>query len=416
MKFIASLLLFFCFSSFSQEWSIREEWKKLEKGSGPERIEAAKQLTSYYDSESLDSLRLVGEMLFFYGIDEHYQPAIEWGKIILAEFYVLHGRMHDGISMAKELIPDLQERSEYDQLNKIYRTIASGYRKLGDGNSTLVWAQKAVMANKQIPNNKEPYAGQPLIAEAYLLKNNIKKALEIYLEYIQLVQKDQNYRRLSSAYARIGDIYRLQGNLTEAEKYFKLSYQQALKTNLTTPKTHALNNLAIIYFENGNLAAAKENFTLAMELREKINDVKSICESYFNMGEFYFYTNAYKEAVTWYNKSISLAQKHQLLQEERDACVALAGVYKAQGEYDEAFIKMEKALAISNQIKINELNDEEDLTALQHEIWKSTNHTNEENATAKSYSKLILILGITCGFLASLVFIFYLRIRKSRIN
>ncbi|WP_430404278.1 tetratricopeptide repeat protein [Fluviicola sp.] len=327
MKTLFPIILFALFTHsfcFSQSIDSKKQWEQLNKGSESERIEAAKKLSLYYQSESIDSLRMVGETLFFYGIDNHYQPAIEFGKITLAEFYVMNGRINDGIVMAKATLPPLQERGDMALLSSVCRIIASGYRKLEDGNSSMLWAKKAIAYNKDNTESRDKTEGIISLAEAYLLQNKEKLAIESYEDYISKATKSKNYRGLSTAYARLGDIYRVSENLTLAEKFFKLSYQMAQKTNLTSPKAHALNNLAIIYFEKGDTVNARLHFQKALTLRESVNDVKSISESLYNLGDYHFYIEQYSKALYWYQKSTDLAKRNSLLKEEKDGLLAMA--------------------------------------------------------------------------------------------
>ena len=365
------LALCSCFLSFAQSVDSQKQWELLNKGSENDRIEAAKKLSLYYQSESIDSLRMVGETLFFYGIDNHYQPAIEFGKITLAEFYVMNGRINDGIAMAKATLPRLQERGDMALLTNVCKIIASGYRKLDDGNSSMLWAKKAITYNKDNPESKDKTEGLISLAEAYLLQSKEKLAIETYEDYISKASKAKDYRGLSSAYARLGDIYRIAEKFSLAEKFFKLSYQMAQKTNLTSPKAHALNNLAIVYFERGDTINARLHFQKALELRESVNDVKSISESLYNMGDYHFYIEQYDRALYWYQKSTDLARKYELLKEEKDGLLAMAQVYKELKQFDESTGHLEKALSISNDLKLRQNADDEDLTNLQHEIWRT---------------------------------------------
>lgn len=374
MKISATIVLFvLCsyFSSFAQSVDSRKQWELLNNGNETERIEAAKKLSLYYQSESIDSLRIVGETLFFYGIDNHYQPAIEFGKITLAEFYVMNGRINDGIVMAKATLPPLQERGDMALLSNVCRIIASGYRKLEDGNSSMLWAKKAIAYNKDNSESSDKTEGIISLAEAYLLQNKEKLAIETYDEYISKATKAQNFRGLSTAYARLGDIYRISEKFNLAERFFKLSYQMAEKTDLTSPKAHALNNLAIVYFEKGDTTNARLHFQKALKLRESVNDVKSISESLYNMGDYHFYIEQYAMALYWYQKSTDLAKRNSLLKEEKDGLLAMAQVYKELKQFDESTKHLEKALAISNDLKLRQSADDEDLTNLQHEIWRT---------------------------------------------
>jgi tetratricopeptide (TPR) repeat protein len=415
MKTLLPIILFILFShswSFSQSVDSKTQWDQLNKGSESERIEAAKQLSLYYQSESIDSLRMVGETLFFYGIDNHYQPAIEFGKITLAEFYVMNGRINDGIVMAKATLPPLQERGDMALLSNVCRIIASGYRKLEDGNSSMLWAKKAIAYNKDNTESQDKTEGIISLAEAYLLQNKEKLAIETYEDYISKASKSKSYRGLSTAYARLGDIYRISENFTMAEKFFKLSYQMAQKTNLTSPKAHALNNLAIVYFEKGDTVNARLHFQKALELRESVNDVKSITESLYNMGDYHFYIEQYSNALYWYQKSTDLAKKNSLLKEEKDGLLAMSQVYKEMKQFDESTKHLEKALAISSDIKLQQSADDEDLTNLQHEIWRTDFEEFKTAEIKKESSFQFYLLLIAVIALAVTVILLFAKLNK----
>lgn len=417
MKISAAIILFaVCthFWSSAQSYDSHKQWYLLNNGSENERIDAAKKLSIYYQSESIDSLRMVGETLFFFGIDNHYQPAIEFGKITLAEFYVMNGRINDGIMMAKATLPRLQERGDMALLTNVCKIIASGYRKLDDGNSSMLWAKKAITYNKDNPESKDKTEGLISLAEAYLLQNKEKLAIKTYENYISKASKSKNYWGLSSAYAHLGDIYRISEKFTLAEKFFKLSYQMAQKTNRTSPKAHALNNLAIVYFEKGDTTNARLHFQKALTLRKSVNDVKSISESLYNMGDYYFYIEQYPKALYWYQKSIDLAKKNALLKEEKDGLLAMAQVYKELKQFDESTKHLEIALAISSDLKLQQNANNEDLTNLQHEIWRTDFEkykTAEIRKETSFWNYVLLILTAAMTITSVLMFV---RLKRSK--
>lgn len=393
-------------SSVAQSIDIRKRWDQLTGGSEVERIEAAKELSLYYQSESIDSLRMVGETLFFFGIDNHYQPAIEFGKITLAEFYVMTGRINDGIVMAKSTIQALQERGDLELLSNVCRIISSGYRKLEDGNSSMLWALKAIAYTKNDPDAKDRTAGMISLAEAYLLKHQEQKAIQTYQDYIAEATKAKNYRGLSSAYSRLGDIYRISQKLNLAEKYFTLAFQAAQKTDLKSPKAHSLNNLAIVCFEKGDTSAAKTHFMAALAIREAVNDIKAISESYYNLGDYHFYLDQFPQALAWYERSAQFAEERHLLNEEKEALLAMARVYRETKAFDESTRCLEKAVMILADLKLKQNAHDEELTLLQHEIWKSNfegKEVKEIRQETSSFSYILLIL--TIGLLITVIFL-----------
>jgi hypothetical protein len=386
------LLLTFASPVFGQQ--VQKLLYKFHHGTSSERVQAGEELNFYYQSESKDSLRVIGEELFFYGIDEHYYPAIEKGKMILAQYYVLSGKTSEGIATLKSLLPAIQERNDMKQLCIASKTISEGYTIEKDAKSAYYWAKKAVLCSSTLLNPKDRTSGLIALAETYVLRDETRMAIQIYEKYVRLEKANDNPRGLSAAYARLGDIYRLSGNLEKAHYYFQLSFQEAQKAQLSTPIGHALNNLAILFFEQGDTIQSRLYFVKALLLRKKSNDIKSISESYYNLGDYHFYIDQLDKATYWYQLSYDFSATNNLKNEQKDALKALAEVAKVQNDYKRATSLLEKYIAINNQIRIQELADDEEIMKLQlklNQIERQAKYnTNETNTTHFQWEWLLI--------------------------
>ncbi|MCC6702745.1 MAG: tetratricopeptide repeat protein [Fluviicola sp.] len=391
MKTAALLLIFVCSTLFVHAQNIQKEWNNFRNGSSSERIRAAKELATYYISENKDSLRVIGEDLFFYGIDEHYYPAIENGKLILAEYYVSTGKTTEGISTVKALISNIQERGDEEQMSNASRIISQGYRVEKDAKSALYWANKSVEHAKNTIQPETQIRGLISLAEAHYLAKDTPKAISTYLDYVQKANKIKNNRGLSSAYARLGDIYRIKGDLKKAEEYFQLSMNKAKQAKLNTPLGHAINNLAIIHFEKGDTLKARQLFEEGLNLRLKANDLQSISESYYNLGDYQFYIGKIDLARKWYFKSFEFAKTNNLKNEQKDALKALVELSKSIGDYEAATSYLEQCLTINEQLKIQQESDDSELMQLQMELYKlevQSGITKNDTSESTFFSKL----------------------------
>lgn len=386
MKKTLLLTFFLCVLSVLKAQDIHKEWENFRNGSGSERIQAAKELNSFYISENKDSLRVIGEELFFYGIDQHYYPAIENGKLILAEYYVSTGKTTEGISTVKALISNIQERGDEEQLSNAFRIISQGYRVEKDAKSALYWAKKAVDHAQNTIKPDHQIRGLISLAEAYYLSKDTPKAISTYLKYIEKAKKIKNNRGLSSAYARLGDIYRIKGDLKQAENFFQLSMNNAKQAKLNTPLGHAINNLAIIHFEKGDSVKARKLFEEGLNIRLKANDLQYIAESYYNLGDYQFYIGKTDLARKWYYQSFEFAKANNLKNEQRDALKALVELSKSIGDFETATSYLEQCFSIDEAIKIQQESDDNELIQLQMELYKlevqsgiNKNDTNEKH-------------------------------------
>ncbi len=349
----------------------RKALEKLNTGSSLERINAAETLNALYQSEARDSLRYVGEKLYFYGIQNHFYPAVEKGKIILSEYFILTGKVIDGITTLKALIPTIVQRNDSKELCLVAKIISQGYVLERDAKSALYWAEKSVQHAKESKNKQLRSDGLLVLSEAYLLSGKPDKALAALHRYETIVCSEKNERKKSAVYAKLGDFYMKKGDLVRAEGYFLSSYESARKTTLISPIANALNNLAIIYYENNDLQNSKQFFLKALQLRLHVNDNKAVSESYYNLGDFYYYSGVIDKAQSWYGKSLVIATTFNLKSEQNDALNALAETCKSQKDFESANNYREQQLALLKKIELDNRVDEEEIKALQLEMLQS---------------------------------------------
>lgn len=409
MKNCCYLLIVIFLSIHAFGANTRKELEKLKSGSALERIKAAETLNAIYQSEARDSLRYVGEKLYFYGIQNHYYPAVEKGKIILSEYFILTGKVIDGITTLKAMIPTIVQRNDSKELCLIAKIISQGYVLERDAKSAQYWAEKSVKHAKDSKNKQLRSDGLLVLSEAYLLSGKSEKALAVLHRYEKIVCNEKNERKKSAVYAKLGDFFMRKGDLIRAEGYFLSSYESAKKTTLISPIANALNNLAIIYYENNDLQNSKRFFLKALQLRLKVNDFKAVSESYYNLGDFYYYSNDLENAHKWYVQSLETASNYQLKSEQNDALNALAELCKAQNDFEGANNYREQQLALLNKIELDNRVDEEEIKALQLEMLQS-----EVSAKAiDTDNKVGIILKWEWGVIAFLLLFLILKLRVS---
>lgn len=410
-------ILFLLVSASCYGQNLRQLLNTYTSGVASEKVRAADELMDYYIGENKDTLEVLGEELFYYGIENHYFPAIETGKIILAEFYVETGKTADGITMAKSLLPAMEERGDYEKLSKVSKLICQGYRFDKDASSAMYWAEQAVKYSKKSDDPEVQTYGYLSLAESFVLNKKPKTAISYFKEYIKKARPLKLDRGICAAYARLGDLYRLQGNLDQAEFYFNASYRLAKKINRKTSLGHALNNLAIVYFERGDTLKARSYFEKGLQLRMDNKDVNAIAESYYNLGDYQFYIGKPQLAIRWYKKSYDHSREHNLLPQAKDALYVLAQAYKNINQLDEANKYLEKYIDVEEQMNSKHQKNEQKIKEKQLEFLKLELEAEQEgyeiDKSFIDYIKpewiLIALLGLFSLFLS-------IRLRKQSKN
>lgn len=354
--------------SIALSQNISSEWKKFNLGSSAERLNASKNLYNHYNTQNFDTVRIIGEQLFDYGIETHDYLSIEFSKLILADYFCHHGKTQEAIALVKSTLSEMEQRSDYPTLTVATNIVNNCYLLQRDIFSSLYWAKKCFEYGKKSKKSFNKYVSIYALAQAYQLKGDTKSAVEYFNLYTTKMVAKYKFREACKGYAKLGDLYRLSGTIEKAEKQFILSMNCAKKHGGLSPYAHALNNLAIIDFEKGNTELAKEKFIQSMQLRVKLNDPKSIAESYYNMGDYYFYVENNISAETWYKKSIEYARNNQLISEQIDGLNALSNLYKAQNEFEKSTQVLEQSLKLIQQQNKENSKDDNEIMAILNEI------------------------------------------------
>ncbi|MES2557888.1 MAG: tetratricopeptide repeat protein [Bacteroidota bacterium] len=413
-----TLLLFFVFIfSYSFAQNIPALLEDFRNGTGKERVFACEKLAEYYNGESQDSLKLLGEDLFLYGIDNHYYPAIERGKITLAQYLLIIGKHADGIAMTKALLSNMEERGDDQMLGTACRLIALGYIYQKDQKSSYYWSLRAIRHDKRSDNPVTKVKSLQMLGETYILKHEYQKAIETYQRYVTVLKKHKEFQKVSMGYARLGAIYQLQEKYGIATRFFRYSMDYAKRSRYTTnPLSHAYNNLAIVYFEIGDTAQARAYFEKALDLRLKVKNFKAISESYYNLGDYYFYTSDNDKAIFWYTKSLDFSRKNNLKNETSDALTALAEVAKSVNDFKGSTIYMEQEHAIQNEIQLQNSEDDDELSRLKERIIRLEIEADVENGGLDSQEKGVAKLKwewLVIGGLSIIVVFILLRRKKT---
>ncbi|MFN5984716.1 MAG: tetratricopeptide repeat protein [Fluviicola sp.] len=410
------LFLFFIVPiiGFSQSRrEINKNWNLLETGSPEERIKSAGVLHDYYSGENIDSIKLIGEKLFNFAIDNNSYSCLEESKIILSVSMMFDQKYIESLQILKSVLKKTEKRNDNIQSSRICRNISQIFIFLNDGKSALMWSKKA---HFYLKNQKDKYLiskVEILTAESLLILNEEKKAITIFNRLIKYYTNNNKNRRLEIVYQILGKYYLSSNNLKKSEIYFKKANTISVKLKLSLPLSHSLNNLAIIDFEKGNYKEAKEKFLKALDLRIKSNYSKAISESYYNLGDFYFYQDDLENARKWYLKSEEFSREKNLITEQIDALQALTQISKSTKDYEEACLLFDEILiAQKKQIDLKSKIDD-DWAEINRQIIISEN--NEEIFNKSNQYKpilewiLISILGVFVVFLS-------LRKRKTNLN
>ena len=242
------------------------------------------------------------------------------------------------IFFAKKAIKLSKEHPFNVGLAESYLAIGKTYVNLGEGDSCLVYLNKALQI---LSNEKTSYR----------------------------VKKD-----LGGLYNSIGNTHISKGEYSLAISNYKKSLAYRTEIKETSGIIVSYNNIGNIHYALGDFKQALENYFKALNMAEKNNDDKSIALASNNIGSLSRDLQKPEEAILYYNKAIAYAKKKNILYIIANVTYNLSEVYLEQKQYNKALKSATEAYEIGKKIN-NVANISNALSTIGQVYLKEKNYT-----------------------------------------
>lgn len=179
-------------------------------------------------------------------------------------------------------------QSEFDALGKL----RASWQKLRNKNAEAETLIKLADASKAL--NKE-YEGKQYIDEALIITKKIHDPK----------QKRQVLNSIGVSYKNLGEFKLATDCLKQALKLSK-------KINDRVGEAAAFYNMSGVYYQKKEYEQAIESAKQSLPIFEKLKSHLRYAQMYAMVGQSYRLMANYPEAIEWFNKTIDIANKHQL--------------------------------------------------------------------------------------------------------
>ncbi len=201
----------------------------------------------------------------------------------------------------------------------------AGYLKKGRNH-----LKKAIeILNDQNTINKLYVDIKSKMSGLYLKENNFTKALNGYLECIELAKKIDYNIRISSSYEDIAYLFVHQKDYVEAVKYYKKVIEAAKKEAEPGYYAGIFTNLAAVYVKMNDLENAKKNIDKSIQYFEKANKLDWLGYAYTIRGSIYLLKNEFDESLNWLLKAENIFKNLDDERSEIFLYIELAKNYKS---------------------------------------------------------------------------------------
>jgi tetratricopeptide (TPR) repeat protein len=292
------------------------------------RLKAKKDF-SPKDSVYIDQLNDLGKQMRYYNVDSVLilaQQALHWSN----EIDYKKGK---GIALLR---------------------LGDYYSDRGEKNKSITYYSKSSDIAKEINNSALVLRTMNNLAGEYVYKGDYAKALNGFLEAIEMAELADDKKMQSIINENIANLYASQKDYAQSLEF----YQKVKKINNEIGNdvysAETMSNLASVYADMGELDYAMFNINKSISVFEKNSILDWLAFAYEIKGKVYLKQGKYKWALYWYDKSDLL---HRNLDDDRskiDLLNGMAEAYLGQGKDDISKKYALEAFDISNEIEFLE--------------------------------------------------------------
>ncbi len=249
------------------------------------------------------------------------------------------------LELRKELKDTLGMVKAYIDLGNI----AADWGNLNQAVEEYLNAQPLVEALKDTKQLATLYAN---IGSIFHEQQDYDKTLEYYFKSLDFKDK-MPPNAIASVYGNISLVYKEQGLYEEALTYSFESLELRKEIGYIRGMGICYDGIGSIYLKMNQLDSAATYYNLANNIYRNVGDIHGLCMSLGGIGNVLFAQGKFEEAKNMYLEALPMAEEEGLLVIQRDLYLALANVYEAQNNYNEA-LQARKKYEIAKDSIINE--------------------------------------------------------------
>ena len=215
--------------------------------------------------------------------------------------------------------------------------------------TALILSQKALYLATEIKYLEGQSRSMGVLANTFFKMGNYPRALELYLQKLQLEEKRNSPRNYSSVLINIGIVHVLQEEYNKALEYYSKADSVIRQYDVKDMKWYILLNLGDVYNRLNIVDSSYKYFDQSLELSKKLHDVDLIGTSMTGLAHVYLKLNNHPQSLTHYQTAIEnlrLANDDEILCE---ATLGLAKLYQLLNNNDSAVHYASLSLAIAKK-------------------------------------------------------------------
>lgn len=226
--------------------------------------------------------------------------------------------------------------------------MGKSFQKLTQQDSAMVYHTKSLEGYRKANNVKQQAETLNEMARIQRKLQNNERALAFYDEAMQLYHSIEDKEGEAIIFNESGVVYAQMGNHEQADKNYRssLAIQEQRKDSVGIG--YSLEFIGYNYLLQEQFSSAERYLQQALQIREAINDRFALCLNNHVLGDLYSKMGQYNRSASYIKRSNELSKELAYPDIRRYNYEVLIRNSEEQGNFQ---------LALSNQRKLNELND-----------------------------------------------------------
>ncbi len=192
------------------------------------------------------------------------------------------------------------------------------------------------------------------IGNVYYNLGDHANAIRYYIESLQLAEKNNNKKGMSTALVGISNVHFLQGEYAKSLEYLEQTHELATEIddkNLLSTTSH---NLGSAYLEEGDDSTALVYYNQALLIDQKLADRQGVGLNLTAIGRVMVNRKRYPEALSYFNRALKVANDVGDKKGASIAFINMSNVHEARKDFSKAISSSRNALAIAQDSRIIE--------------------------------------------------------------
>ncbi len=234
---------------------------------------------------------------------------------------------------------------------KTLNLLCIDYRKSGEHEKAIDAAQQA--QKLFLVDGDSSGMTEALINEGkvYHHQGNNKKAMLLFLDALQFMEKTGNTIETGTLHCLIGNVYMDLGQITKGKEYYRRAVAILHNYQNTTIVADMFNNFGITFYDEGVYDSALYYYNKALTVYQNVGQTDAVAACLQNIGITYIFLNEKDKGLYDLHRSYQIFKKRDLPSDQASVLIDLGTAFTEINEIDSATLYLQKAYNIALSVQ-----------------------------------------------------------------